>query len=62
VAQGRKPAVFACGVCHRADGPGGPENANIAGLPAGYIVQQMADYKSGARDHRAARIGRRRRT
>ena len=49
MAQGRKPAVFACGVCHRADGPGGPENANIAGLPAAYIVQQMADYKSGAR-------------
>jgi cytochrome c553 len=49
VAQGRKPGVFACGVCHRADGPGGPENANIAGLPAAYIVQQMADYKSGAR-------------
>jgi cytochrome c553 len=40
---------MACGVCHRADGPGGPENANIAGLPAAYIVQQMADYKSGAR-------------
>ncbi len=49
VAHGRKPAVFACGVCHRADGPGGPENANIAGLPAAYIVQQMADYKGGAR-------------
>jgi len=49
VAQGRKPAVFACGVCHRADGPGGPENANVAGLPAAYIIQQMADYKSGAR-------------
>jgi cytochrome c553 len=49
VAHGRKPGVFACGVCHRADGPGGPENANIAGLPAAYIVQQMADYKSGAR-------------
>jgi cytochrome c553 len=49
VATGRKPAVFACGVCHRADGPGGPENANIAGLPAAYIVQQMLDYRSGAR-------------
>jgi cytochrome c553 len=49
VAQGRKPNVFACGFCHRADGPGGPENANLAGLPAAYIVQQMADYKSGAR-------------
>jgi cytochrome c553 len=49
VARGRKPEVFACGWCHRADGPGGPENANLAGLPAAYIIQQMADYKSGAR-------------
>jgi mono/diheme cytochrome c family protein len=47
VAHGRKPEVMACGVCHRADGPGGPENANIARLPAQYIVQQMADFKSG---------------
>ncbi len=49
VALGRKPDVRACGVCHRADGPGGPENIGIAGLPAQYIVQQMADFKSGAR-------------
>ena len=49
VARGRKPDVFACGFCHRADGPGGPENANLTGLPAAYIVQQMADFKSGAR-------------
>jgi cytochrome c553 len=49
VAQGRKPNVFACGFCHREDGPGGLENANLAGLPPAYIVQQMADYKSGAR-------------
>jgi len=49
VAYGRKPEVFACGFCHRADGPGGPENASIAGLPTAYIVQQMADFKSGLR-------------
>jgi cytochrome c553 len=49
VARGRKPDVFACGMCHRADGPGGPENASLAGLPKAYIVQQMADFKSGAR-------------
>jgi cytochrome c553 len=49
VARGRKPEVFACGFCHRADGPGGPENANLTGLPAAYIVQQMVDFKSGAR-------------
>src|SRR5262249_23595334 len=24
VAKGRDPQVFACGYCHRADGPGGP--------------------------------------
>jgi cytochrome c553 len=49
VAKGRDPNVFACGYCHRADGPGGPENADLAGLPKHYIIQQMADYKSGAR-------------
>ena len=49
VAQGRKPDVFACGFCHRADGPGSPQNSALAGLPAAYIVQQMNDYKSGAR-------------
>jgi cytochrome c553 len=49
VANGRKPGVFACGFCHRATGAGGPENANLAGLPKSYIIHQMADYKSGAR-------------
>jgi cytochrome c553 len=49
VAKGRDSDVFACGFCHRADGPGGPENADLAGLPKGYLIQQMADYKRGAR-------------
>jgi cytochrome c553 len=49
VARGRKPDVFACGFCHRADGPGGPENASLAGLSVGYIKQQMADFKNGVR-------------
>ena len=49
VAKGRDPNVFACGFCHRADGPGGPENADLAGLPKSYLIQQMADYKGGAR-------------
>ena len=49
VARGRKPDVSACGFCHRANGAGGPENANIAGLPADYIIQQLVDFKSGAR-------------
>ena len=38
VANGRKPGVFACGFCHRATGPGGPENADLAGLPKSYIA------------------------
>jgi cytochrome c553 len=49
VAHGRPPDVRACGSCHRSEGTGGPENASLAGLPAAYIVEQMADYKSGAR-------------
>jgi cytochrome c553 len=50
VATGRKPEVMACGYCHRAEGTGGPENTSLAGLPAIYIIQQMADFKSGARN------------
>src|SRR5579871_2703543 len=49
VAHGRQPDVRACGSCHRAEGTGGPENASLAGLPAAYIIQQIEDYKSGAR-------------
>ena len=49
VARGNKPAVFACGFCHRADGAGGPENAALAGLSAAYIIRQMADFKNGSR-------------
>lgn len=49
VARGRKPDVYACSYCHRVGGPGGPENASIAGLSEAYILQQMADFRSGAR-------------
>jgi cytochrome c553 len=49
VARGRPPEVRACGSCHRTEGTGGPENASLAGLPAAYIIAQMADYKRGVR-------------
>jgi len=49
VAFGRKPGVYACGYCHLPDGAGRPENASLAGLPAGYIEQQLADFKSATR-------------
>ncbi len=48
VAHGRRPAMRACGFCHLANGQGRPENASLAGLPAAYIVQQMADFAIAA--------------
>jgi cytochrome c553 len=48
VASGRQPDVYACGFCHRASGTGGPENADIAGLPVAYFIQQMQDYKAAS--------------
>jgi len=49
VAKGRAPGVYACAYCHLPNGLGRPENASIAGLPVEYIVQQVADFKSGSR-------------
>jgi len=49
VAHGRKPKIFACGYCHLPNGFGRPENANLAGLPADYIAEQMSDFKNGLR-------------
>lgn len=49
VVHGRKPDVRGCGYCHLPNGQGRPENASLAGLPATYIVQQMADFKNGVR-------------
>jgi cytochrome c553 len=41
--------ALACGACHLMNGQGHPESADLAGAPAAYVVQQMADFKSGAR-------------
>ena len=49
VEHGRQPAVRGCGYCHLPNGLGRPENASLASLSASYIVQQVADFKSGAR-------------
>src|SRR5262245_48082213 len=49
VARGRAPDLSACGYCHTPGGQGRPENAPLAGLPSEYIVQQVLDFKSGAR-------------
>jgi len=57
VLHGRKPNVFACGYCHLPNGQGRPENASLAGQPAGYIVQQVADMRSGARKSSTDKMG-----
>jgi cytochrome c553 len=49
VANGRKPDVRACSLCHYPNGKGRPENASVSGLPPSYIVQALEDFRSGAR-------------
>ena len=49
VAHGEKGRSFACAYCHLPNGIGRPENTMLAGLPADYIVQQVLDMKTGAR-------------
>jgi len=57
VSSGRKPDVFACGYCHLPNGQGRPENASLAGQPADYIVQQVADMRSGLRKSATDKMG-----
>jgi len=49
VQRGTPPNALACGACHLMSGKGHPESADLAGLPAEYIVRQMTDFKSGDR-------------
>ena len=48
--------AFACGSCHLMSGQGHPEAADIAGLPAAYLIRQMSYYKAGTRQD-DARMG-----
>ena len=63
VAKGKvsaQPQVYACSLCHYPNGKGRPENANITGLTYEYFVQQMLDFRNGARktsDPRKANTG-----
>ena len=57
VAHGRPKEMRACGFCHLVNGFGRPENASLAGLPAAYIVQQMADFKNGDRESSEPKMG-----
>ncbi len=49
VAQGKRPDVFACALCHYPNGKGRPENAGVADLPVAYFIQQMNDFRNGVR-------------
>jgi cytochrome c553 len=41
--------ALACGSCHLMSGLGHPESADLTGFTADYLVQQMADFKTGVR-------------
>ena len=49
VQYGRKDlVVMACNFCHTQQGH--PESADLAGLPAGYLIRAMAEFKSNERE------------
>lgn len=49
VLHGKKPELYPCSYCHLPNGQGRPENASLAGLPASYIISQIADFKAHVR-------------
>ena len=55
VMKGR-PGMLACGGCHLMSGLGHPESADVTGFTPAYFIQQMMDFRSGARQDFAARM------
>src|SRR5450631_1716990 len=49
VSHGAPGGVLGCASCHLASGLGHPESANLAGVPAAYIIRQLGDFKAGNR-------------
>jgi cytochrome c553 len=47
--KGGAVITMACGSCHLMSGQGHSESADLAGMPAEYLIRQMAYYKDGAR-------------
>jgi cytochrome c553 len=47
--KGGTGITMACGSCHLMSGQGHPESADVAGMPAEYLIRQMAYYKAGTR-------------
>jgi cytochrome c553 len=51
-----KQGAMACGSCHLMSGLGHPESADVTGFTAAYLIQQMNDFRSGAREDFARRM------
>ena len=49
VSNGSRPDPRACSLCHLPSGDGHPESSGISGLPAAYIIRQVAEFKTGGR-------------
>ena len=47
--RGGTGITMACGSCHLMSGQGHPESADLSGMPAEYLIRQMAYYKAGTR-------------
>jgi cytochrome c553 len=47
--KGGAGITMACGSCHLMSGQGHPESADLAGMPAEYLIRQMEYYKAGMR-------------
>ena len=41
--------AYGCALCHQPHGMGRPENAPINGLPPGYFIRQLEDFRNGLR-------------
>jgi cytochrome c553 len=56
VKNGRAPHVRACMLCHLPHGNGHPESASVSGLTAGYIIEQMHEFRDGNRTNNRAPV------
>jgi cytochrome c553 len=56
-AFGRGKTNRPCGLCHRSDGSGQPENASPGGLPAEYMRRQLNDFRNDLRHSADPRKG-----
>ncbi len=49
ITQSRKGGAYACAECHQIEGQGFLGTAGITGLPAGYILEQLREFRDGRR-------------